>query len=90
LHDAGYRAAAAVVRAAGNAAASVDDPQLARTAADYAIEALALNSAPCELQFNAAAERRWQWTALPTDRRAEVFEVEPPKPEPAACAIDLG
>lgn len=88
LSEAGYHAIATCVRAASNAAASADDPAIAETCADYAIEAITLNSAPCEQQFNAETERRWQWQQLPQPQRADLFEVEPPKPLAASCAID--
>ncbi|MCE1175241.1 MAG: hypothetical protein LWW77_11640 [Propionibacteriales bacterium] len=87
LTEAGYHALATCVRAASNAAASADDPALAEAAADYALEALTMNSAPCEQQYNAEAERRWQWEQLPEPHRAQLFETEPPEPGPAACAI---
>lgn len=87
LSENGYQAAATCVRAASNAAASADDPAFAETCADYAVEALMLNSAPCEQQFNADTERRWQWQQLPEPQRSAVFEAEPPAPGPASCAI---
>lgn len=87
LADSGYRAQADGVRAAGNAAASVDDPTLAETAADYAIDALGLNSAGCERPTNLAAERRWQWLRLDEPQRGRLFPEEPPEPGPASCAI---
>jgi hypothetical protein len=87
LTESGYHALATCVRAASNAAASADDPALAEAAADYAVEALSANSAPCELQFNTEAERRWQWEHLPEPQRGRLFDVEPPEPGPAACAI---
>jgi hypothetical protein len=87
LTETGYQAVATCVRAASNAAASADDSTLAEVSADYAVEALTLNSAPCEQQFNAEAERRWQWEQLAEPVRSTVFEAEPPEPGPAACAI---
>jgi hypothetical protein len=87
LSEAGYRAAATCVRTAANAAASCDDATLAETAADYALEALSLNSAPCELSSAVQAERRWQWTQLPEPQRSTLFDAEPPEPAPASCAI---
>lgn len=87
LSEAGYRAVASGVRTAANAAASCDDATLAETAADYAIEALSLNSAPCELNSAVQAERRWQWTQLPEPQRSTLFDLEPPEPDPASCAI---
>jgi hypothetical protein len=87
LTESGYHAAAACVRAASNAAASADEAALAEVAADYCLEALTLNSAPCEQQFTAEAERRWQWEQLAEPQRAQLFDVEPPEPGPAACAI---
>lgn len=87
LSEAGYQAVATCVRAASNAAASADDPALAETAADYALEAVMLNSAPCEQQFNADTERRWQWSQLTEPHRSEVFTQEPPEPAAASCAI---
>lgn len=87
LTEAGYQALATCVRAASNAAASADDPALAEAAADYALEALTMNSAPCEQQYNAEAERRWQWEQLPEPHRSQLFDTEPPEPGPAACAI---
>ena len=87
LQDAGYQAAALAVRAASNAAASVDDPTLALQSAAQALEAFTLNSAPCEVQFNAESERRWQWTQLPLSHRARVFPTEPGEPAAASCAL---
>jgi hypothetical protein len=87
LSEAGYRAAATCVRTAANAAASCDDATLAETAADYAIEALGLNSAPCELTSSVQAERRWQWTQLPEPQRSTLFADEPPEPSAPSCAI---
>lgn len=87
LDEAGYHAVAAGVRAASNAAASVDDPELVIVAADYAIEALAGNSAACELVTLTASERRWQWVRLPERHRAAVFDSEPPDPGPPTCAL---
>ncbi len=87
LSEAGYQAVANCVRAASNAAASADDPALAETAADYALEAVAMNSAPCEQQFNSGSERRWQWAQLPEPHRGQLFDAEPPEPESAACAL---
>jgi hypothetical protein len=87
LSESGYQAAAVVVRAASNAAASADDSALAEVAAAYCVEALTLNSAPCEQQFNGEAERRWQWEQLPEPAREAVFDAEPPEPGPAACAL---
>lgn len=89
-HDAGYRALAVALRAAAVAAASADDPALAGDAAALAIEALTLNSAPCEQDANAGAELRRQWDELPADLRPGRFESEPPQPPAAACAIDPG
>lgn len=85
--DAGYEAVAAAYRAVANAAASVGEPELAGDAARLAIEALTLNSAVCEAQPNADAERRRQWEALPQHLRPLVFDTEPPGPGPAACAV---
>jgi hypothetical protein len=87
-HDAGYRALTVALRAAATAAASADDPALAGDAAALAIEALTLNSAPCEQDANGGAERRRQWETLPADLRPGMFENEPPQPPAAACAID--
>lgn len=87
LSEAGYQAVATCVRAASNAAASADDPALAETAADYALEAITLNSAPCEQLFNAGTERRWQWSQLAEPQRSELFAEEPPEPTAASCAI---
>jgi len=87
LSEAGYRAVATCVRTAANAAASCDDATLAETAAEYAIEALGLNSAPCELTSSVQAERRWQWTQLPEPQRSTLFDAEPPEPSAASCAI---
>lgn len=87
LAEAGYHAVANAVRAASNAAASADDSALAEAGADYALEAISGNSAPCEFQHNLEAERRWQWEQLPAPIRARVFEAEPPEPGAAACAI---
>lgn len=87
LSEAGYRAAATCVRTAANAAASCDDATLAETAADYAIEALSLNSAPCELTSSVQAERRWQWTRLPEPQRSTLFADEPPEASAPSCAI---
>lgn len=87
LSENGYQAVAACVRAASNAAASADDSTLAETCADYVIEALMLNSAPCEQQFNADTERRWQWQQLPEPQRSAVFDTEPGEPDSASCAI---
>ena len=87
LAEAGYHAVAAGVRAAGNAAASADDPELALVAADYAMEALAGNSAACELPSQTAAERRWQWSRLPKRLRGAVFDAEPPEPPEPACTL---
>lgn len=87
LAEAGYHAAATCVRSASNAAASADDSALAEVAAEYATEALTLNSAPCEQGFNAESERRWQWQQLPETRRRFIFETEPPEPGPPSCAI---
>lgn len=87
LSEAGYRAAASCVRTAANAAASCDDPTLAETAADYAIEAMSLNSAPCELSSAVQAERRWQWARLPDPQRSALFDAEPPEPSAPSCAI---
>jgi len=87
LTEAGYQALATCVRAASNAAASADETDLAEVAADYCLEALTLNSAPCEQQFTGEAERRWQWEQLPEPYRAQLFDAEPPQPGPAACAI---
>lgn len=85
LAEAGYRAQADGVRAAGNAAASADDPMLAETAADYAIDALSWNSAGCERPANLAGERRWQWQRLAEPHRSRLFPEEPPEPGPVAC-----
>jgi hypothetical protein len=87
LAEAGYHAVATVVRAASNAAASADDAALAEASADYAVEAVSANSAPCEHQHNLEAERRWQWERLAPAQRPRVFDTEPPQPGPAACAI---
>ncbi len=87
LAEAGYRAAATCVRTAANAAASCDDATLAETAVDYALEALSLNSAPCELSSAVQAERRWQWLQLPEPQRSVLFEAEPPEASAASCAI---
>lgn len=87
LSESGYQAVANCVRAASNAAASADDAALAETAADYALEAVSLNSAPCEQLFNAGSERRWQWAQLAEPHRSELFDTEPPEPDPASCAI---
>ena len=87
LAYAGYSAFADAVRSAGNAAASAEDPTLAEVAADYALDALGRNSAPCELSAQVATERRWQWTRLPEPRRGLVFDQEPPPAGPAHCAL---
>jgi len=87
-HDAGYRALAVALRAAANAAASVDDPVLAIDAAALAIESITLNSATCEQESRAAGELRQQWEELPDDLRPSVFPAEPPLPPAAACAIE--
>jgi len=87
LQDDGYHAAAICVRGAGNAAASVDDQNLAIKAADYAVEALTLNSAPCEERYNAGSERRWQWAQLPERHRRLVFATEPVVAA-ASCTVD--
>ena len=87
LLDAGYQAAALAVRAASNAAASLDDPALTKQAADQVLEALTLNSAPCEVQFNAEVERRWQWAQLPLSHRDQIFPAEPPEPAAASCVL---
>lgn len=87
LSESGYQAVANCVRAASNAAASADDPALAETAADYALEAVTMNSAPCEQLFNAGSERRWQWAQLAEPQRGQLFDTEPPEPDPASCAI---
>lgn len=87
LSESGYQAVATCVRAASNAAASADDPALAETAADYALEAVTLNSAPCEQLFNSGSERRWQWQQLPEPQRSQLFDDEPVEPGPASCAI---
>lgn len=87
LAEAGYHAAATCVRAASNAAASADETALADVAASYAVEAISGNSAPCEFASATAAERRWQWEALPEPQRATVFDAEPPEPPLASCAI---
>jgi len=87
LAESGYQAYADAVRSAGNAAASADDAGLAEVSADYALDALGRNSAPCELSTTVAAERRWQWARLPEPLRGELFSQEPPEPGPAACAL---
>lgn len=87
LTESGYQAVANCVRAASNAAASADDPALAGTAADYALEAVALNSAPCEQRFQADTERRWQWSQLTDPQRSQLFDSEPPEPDPASCTL---
>lgn len=87
LAESGYQAQADVVRSASNAAASADDPSLAQVAADYAVDALAGNSAVCELPTNVGSERHWQWTRLPDARREGVLGQEPPEPGPASCAL---
>lgn len=87
LSESGYQAVANCVRAASNAAASADDPALAETAVDYALEAVTLNSAPCEQLFNAGSERRWQWAQLAEPQRSEIFTEEPPEPADASCAL---
>lgn len=87
LAEAGYQAQADVVRSASNAAASADDAGLAEVAADYALDALAGNSAVCELPTNVGSERHWQWMRLPDARREVVFAQEPPEPGPAGCAL---
>ncbi len=86
--DAGHHALASAIRAAGTAAASVDDGRLAATAAAYAIEAVELSSAACERESRVAAEHRWQWAQLDEPLRAEILGEEPPEPPAAACAID--
>ena len=65
LAEAGYHAHADAVRSAGNAAASADDPSFAEVCADYALDALGGNRAPCELSAQVSTERRWQWAQLP-------------------------
>ncbi|GEM_PF-1247206 len=87
LAESGYQAAATCVRSASNAAASADDSALAEVAADYAVEALTLNSAPCEQEFNTDSERRWQWQQLPETQRRSIFETEPGEPGLPTCAI---
>lgn len=87
LTESGYQAQADVVRSAGNAAASADDASLAEVAADYALDALGRNSAPCELTTHVAAERHWQWTHLPQTHQGALFVEEPPEPGPAGCAV---
>lgn len=87
LAEIGYQALASCVRAACNAAASADDPALAETAADYAYEALLLNSAPCEQTASGMSERRWQWMQLPETLRCRIFDSEPPEPGPTSCTI---
>jgi len=86
--DAGDHALASAIRAAGAAAASIEDGRLAAVAAAYAVEAIELSSAACELASRVAAERRWQWVELDEPLRSEILGVEPPAPLPAACAID--
>lgn len=86
--DAGDHAFASAIRAAGAAAASIDDGRLAASAAAYAVEAIELSSAACELASRVAAERHWQWVELDEHRRSEILGDEPPTPLPAACAID--
>ena len=77
------------VRAAALAAASADDSRLAGDAAALSVEALTLNSAPCEQQSVGAGERRRQWQDLPEAFRPVVFgNTEPPLPAPAACSLD--
>jgi hypothetical protein len=84
--DAGHTRVAAAIRAAVAAAASVDDPALAREAAARTLESIATGSAACELEPNLGAERRRQWKGLPEHRRADVLGAEPPEP-PAACTV---
>jgi hypothetical protein len=87
LAESGYHAHADAVRSAGNAAASADDAGLAEVSADYAVEALARNSAACELPANVGSERHWPWTQLPESHRAALFGEEPAEPGPSACAL---
>ncbi len=84
----GDHALASAIRAAGAAAASIDDGRLAAVAAAYAVEAIELSSAACELASRVAAELRWQWIELDEHLRSEILGDEPPPPLPAACAID--
>ncbi len=86
--DAGDHALASAIRAAGAAAASIDDGRLAAVAAAYAVEAIELSSAACELASRVAAELRWQWVELDEHLRSEILGDEPPAPLPAACAIE--
>lgn len=86
LNEQGYTARASAVQAAALAAASAGDPQLAQQAAATALEALALNSAPCELDHNTGAERRQQWETLPAP--VQLVSPEPPTPAAAACAVE--
>lgn len=81
--DAGHRALATAYRAAASAAASAGAPDQAVAAARLAVEALTLNSAVCEADTNADAERRRQWDSL----RPLAFDAEPPEPGSAACAV---
>jgi hypothetical protein len=86
--DGGDHALASAIRSAGAAAASIDDSRLAAVAATYAVEAIELSSAACELASRVAAELRWQWIELDEDLRSEILGDEPPAPLPSACAID--
>ncbi len=88
LAETGYQALTSCVRAASSAAASADDSALAETAADYAVEALLANSAPCEQSTAGMAERRWQWLRLAEEYRDQVFDSEPPEPGPASCTTN--
>lgn len=86
--DAGHHALASAIRAAATAAASVDDGRLGTSAAAYALEAVELSSAACELASRVAAERCWQWGQLDEHLRSPVLGDEPPAPPAAACAVD--
>jgi hypothetical protein len=83
----GYQSLATITRAASHAAASAEDVSFAALAAEQSVEAVALNSAPCEHQSNVETERYWQWETIPSSHRDELFPVAPPEPTAASCAI---
>ncbi len=83
----GYHAHATITRAASHAAASAEDASFATLAAEQSVEAVALNSAPCEHQSNVETERYWQWQTIPESARDEMFPAPPPEPSVAYCAI---
>lgn len=88
LNETGHTARATAVQAAVLAAASLGDSRLAQQAAGTALDALALNSAPCELEHNTSAERFRQWETLPAP--VQLLTPQPAPPAAAACAVEAG